>query len=200
MMNPEELRTLSILTQVEANKEVTQRSLAQTLGVGLGLSNQLVKMLIRKGWVKARHVRRQKHYYFLTPAGVAQKVRLGMRFASFAMRLVRSTRATTVEAFRRLKAEGVRRIVFCGAGDIAEVAYLALEETALELLAVVDTDASRVGTRFLGHTVRPLAELPQLDYDRVAVTSLEPDWNAIMQAAGGPDRVVNLADWEVSPS
>ena len=199
-MNPEDLRTLSILTEVEANKEVTQRSLAQSLGVGLGLSNQLVKMLIRKGWIKARHVRRQKHHYFLTPQGVAQKVRLGMRFASFAMRLVRSTRATTVEAFRRLKAEGARRVVFCGAGDIAEVAYLALEETSLELVAVVDTDAARVGTRFLGLEVRPLADLPTLDYDRVAVTSLEPDWDAIMQAAGDPEKVVNLAQWEETSS
>src|SRR5262245_27116136 len=45
-------RDLEILTAIEAGEPLTQRALAQRLGVALGLANLYLKRLARKGYIK----------------------------------------------------------------------------------------------------------------------------------------------------
>ena len=42
--------TLSVLSAVEADSRVTQRSLSNDLGIALGLTNAYLKKCIDKGW------------------------------------------------------------------------------------------------------------------------------------------------------
>ena len=51
-MPSHEQHTRSILTKIEVGKEVSQRSLAKELGIALGLTNSLIRKLVKKGWVK----------------------------------------------------------------------------------------------------------------------------------------------------
>lgn len=51
-MNLQGQRDLILLTELERDGAVTQRSLAIKLGVALGLTNLYVKRLARKGYVK----------------------------------------------------------------------------------------------------------------------------------------------------
>jgi DNA-binding MarR family transcriptional regulator len=44
-----------ILDAFESDHGVSQRSLAKELGIALGLTNLLVKRLVRKGWVRVIH-------------------------------------------------------------------------------------------------------------------------------------------------
>ena len=60
--------------------DLSQRSLAQRLGVSLGKTNYLLKALLEKGHVKASNFRRNDnklgYLYLLTPEGAAAKLRL----------------------------------------------------------------------------------------------------------------------------
>ena len=71
---------LKILKHIEANPCVSQRQLAQELGVSVGKINYCVKSLISKGWVKAGNFKRSSnnmsYLYLLTSAGVEGKTRL----------------------------------------------------------------------------------------------------------------------------
>ena len=73
-----------LLRLIEANPEISQRALAEELGVSLGKTNYCLKALIEKGWVKAGNFGRSKHkhryLYQLTPAGLAEKTRITGRF------------------------------------------------------------------------------------------------------------------------
>ena len=44
--------TLQLLSAVEENDAVTQRSMAQDLGIALGLANAYLKRCVRKGLIK----------------------------------------------------------------------------------------------------------------------------------------------------
>lgn len=64
--------------------DMTQRQLAQSLGVSLGKTNFIVRAVLARGWVKAENFRRSNnklgYIYVLTPQGIAQRVRLTQTF------------------------------------------------------------------------------------------------------------------------
>lgn len=55
-----------------------------------------------------------------------------------------------------LQADPVKRIAFYGAGDVAEIGYVCLQETDLSVAAVFDVDSTRC---FFGTPVRSIARL-----------------------------------------
>ena len=57
--------TLSVLSAVEADSSVTQRSLASELGIALGLTNSYLKKCIDKGLVKIKQVPANRYAYYL---------------------------------------------------------------------------------------------------------------------------------------
>ena len=79
----DELR-LRVLRALEANPELSQRQLAQQLGVSLGGVNYALKALIERGFVKADNFRKSgtkvAYLYVLTPKGIAEKSALATAF------------------------------------------------------------------------------------------------------------------------
>ena len=75
---------LRVLRRIEANPEITQRELAQELGVSLGKVNYCLKSLIQKGWVKANNFKNSKnksaYVYLLTPKGIERKAQITVRY------------------------------------------------------------------------------------------------------------------------
>jgi EPS-associated MarR family transcriptional regulator len=71
---------LRLLQIVAASPDITQRRLANELGVSLGKTHYLLRALLEKGLVKAegfrRHGNKLAYFYLVTPSGVAEKVRL----------------------------------------------------------------------------------------------------------------------------
>ena len=82
MLN-EELR-YQLLKKLEQNPSMTQRELAEELGMSLGKANYCLKSLVEKGWVKAGNFRRKKnklsYAYLLTPKGLEEKARVTLSF------------------------------------------------------------------------------------------------------------------------
>ena len=82
MTNQElEYRALKILEQ---QPDMTQRELAEALGVSLGKTHYLVKSLIDVGWVKLDNFQRSDnkwgYAYLLTPKGIVEKAAITARF------------------------------------------------------------------------------------------------------------------------
>lgn len=69
MTDKDVLRTLRLLTEIESDVKVTQRSLSKKLGIALGLTNAYLKRLINKGFVKIHRASANDIRYMLTPSG-----------------------------------------------------------------------------------------------------------------------------------
>lgn len=170
-MDQDALRTLRMLDELSQGKRVTQRQLSKQLGVALGLTNLFVRRLVRKGYVKVVNVQTNRLRYLLTPKGVAEKAALTARYVRNSFRYYRSVRAAMRQAFADLASNGCRRIVFRGAGEEAEIAYLSLREAGLELVAVVDERQS--DRNFCGHPVLGLEALRELEFDKLVIIGQE---------------------------
>lgn len=169
-------RDLEILTAIGEGRPLTQRDLAQRLGVALGLTNLYLKRLARKGFIKVvefprKPAARKRLRYLVTPTGIAEKSRLTYEHMAYSLSLYRRARQTLRESLGLLPEVGMKRIALYGTGEAAELAYLALKEFGLEPVGVFGHEG---GGSFLGFTVRPLAELAQEELDGIVVATFDP--------------------------
>ena len=174
-MERSEERHLEILTVIGEADSLTQRALAQRLGVALGLTNLYLKRLAHKGFIKVvefprKPKARRRLRYLLTPRGLAEKTRLTYQYMDRSLALYRRARGTLREALAHLPANGDRRIALYGTGEAAELAYLTLREAGLEPVGVFARDAEGV---FLGLPVRDWRELATADVDRIVVATFD---------------------------
>ena len=168
-------RELEILTAIQEGVPLTQRALAQRLGVALGLTNLYLKRLASKGFIKVREFptkpyARKRLRYVLTPKGVAEKARLTYEYMGHSLRLFRRTRENLREAMAELHRGGMKRIALYGVGEAGELAYLTLREFGIEPVGIF---APEPDGHFLGFPVRPAAELVAEELDGVVVATFE---------------------------
>ncbi len=73
-----------VMRLLQENPDLTQRELAQKLGVSVGGLNYCLKALMEKGLVKMQNFQQSKnkfgYVYVLTPRGIAEKAALTNRF------------------------------------------------------------------------------------------------------------------------
>src|ERR1700745_635492 len=132
-MDIESHRDLKLLEVVEADSAVTQRSLANRLGIALGLTNVYLKRLVRKGYIKCVNVQSNRITYLLTPRGIAEKLRLTYEFIDYSLPRY-GEGGKHLGAVIRECAAADRRVAIFGRGEAAEISYLALKEFGLEPL------------------------------------------------------------------
>ena len=75
---------LKILKHIQTNPDISQRQLAEELGVSVGKVNYCLRALIDKGFVKAGNFKRNtdklSYLYLLTPIGIEEKASLTANF------------------------------------------------------------------------------------------------------------------------
>src|SRR6266704_1517979 len=168
-------RDLEILTAIGEGHPLTQRALAQRLGVALGLTNLYLKRLAKKGFIKITEFPRKPYArkrlrYILTPKGLLEKSRLTYDYMSYSLGIYRRTRETLREALGHLQRQGLKRIAFYRTGEAAELAYVTLKEFGLEPVAAFDRAENGF---FLGLPVRPIAEAADVEIDAIVIATFE---------------------------
>jgi DNA-binding MarR family transcriptional regulator len=158
-----------IMSEIEAGRPISQRSLASSLGIALGMTNLLLRRLVRKGWVRVSHIRPNRVSYFLTPTGIAEKARMSRAYFRNSIEYYASARDRIRASFDELSrqwpvaasnaAPAAKRIIFLGTGEVAEIGFVCLQETDLQLAGVIDFQGR---ARFFGVPVFPAQQLDAL--------------------------------------
>src|SRR6266568_5526589 len=164
-------RSFLLMTEIAQAEPLSQRELAKRLGIAVGLVNSYLKNLVAKGYVRIKAFPRNRYSYLLTPQGIAEKSRLAYQHLSYFTSLYTVARQDYLELFRALEAAGVRRVVFCGVDEVAEIAFLSLKETGIELAAVLDDECA--GTEFFQNRVLAPDSWRNVDNTIVILTSLK---------------------------
>ncbi len=169
-MDLKDIRILKILEKAEDDRLPSQRDLARELNISLGLVNSFIKRLVKKGYFKITHIPKNRIRYILTPQGAAEKTRLTYLYVQHSYQFYKSARQKLRNLFDELASDGQKRIAFYGAGDFAEIAYISLRETSIELAAIVDDQ--KVGNKFIGHIIENPGELENKAFDKILITAV----------------------------
>ncbi len=144
-MTPRELRSLAILSRIEAGGSVTQRSLARELGVALGLANAILRELVQRRWVQVTVRDSRRPIYSITRSGTHRRKQMMRAYLAESVGYYQDLRAS-IEARLRLLAREIEEtgaepsVVFYRAGEIAEVGSLVLPALRLRLIGIVDAN------------------------------------------------------------
>jgi DNA-binding MarR family transcriptional regulator len=168
-MDVEAHRDLRLLEAVSEDGRVTQRGLASKLGMALGLANIYLKRMVHKGFIKVVNVQPNRIVYLVTPRGIAEKARLTYEFMDYSLHLYGEVRQHLREALRDCAAAGQRAAIY-GSGEAAELAYLSIKESGLELVAVFDETGGR---DFLGMPVVSISEHATIPFDLIIVATMD---------------------------
>jgi DNA-binding MarR family transcriptional regulator len=170
MMDPQDIRSLQLLEEIENNYGPSQRDLARKLNISLGLVNSFIKRLATKGYVKITTIPRNRVRYILTPKGFAEKSRLTYEFIQYSFRFYKKAVMELHELADEFRRRNVKKVVFLGANDLAEIASISLRGTDVKLVGVVDDESA--GQEFLGFRVKSIRDLRKADYDKIIITRI----------------------------
>ena len=170
-MDKEERYTLEILNRIEENGRVTQPEIAKHLGISIGLANSFIKRIAHKGYIKLTTIPRDRAKYLITPQGIAAKSRLTIKYLQYSLNFYKKAKDTIARVYALLEKEGVKQIVFYGVGELAEIAFILLQQHHMKLTGVIDEQ--KAGKTFLKHRVGTIEDIKSLSFDKVIVTVFE---------------------------
>jgi DNA-binding MarR family transcriptional regulator len=165
----DQFKSLQILDELSNNDSITQRDLSNRLGIALGLVNSYIKNLVAKGYVTVKAIPPKRYAYYLTPKGFAEKTRLTYHLLQDYTRIYREAKSNLRSLFKDLAEKGAHRVIFAGTDEVAEIAYITLQETGFALTGVVDEEPS--DRKFFGRTIQPIPAIQSMNYDCIVVTS-----------------------------
>lgn len=171
-MDVDDYRQLRLLAEISSSETITQRRLAKKHGLALGLTNFLIRRLIKKGYVKIVNLERKRLRYLITPKGVAEKARLTYDYLDYSLALYRHMRTLMTDTLAQMERAGGRRVVIYGTGELAEITLLAMQERGLEVVAVLE-ESDNGRTTFMNRPICSLAALPGLDFDWVVIATFK---------------------------
>lgn len=170
-MDSKNLKTLQLLEAIAADKRTSQRELSDVLQISLGLVNSFIKRLVKKGYCKVMTVPKNRVKYMLTPAGAMEKTRLTYEYISSSYHYFKAAKNRVEDLYSNLQDEGATRVVFYGAGELADIAILSMAGTGVQLIDVVDP--TKEGEKFADFIVKAISRLRRVDYDAILVTRVD---------------------------
>ena len=133
---PSQDMLLVLLQAVEDDASISQRGLAQRLGIALGLANGYLRWCAGKGLIKMHSLSARKYAYVLTPKGFLEKSTILGNHIQDSFALFRKAREECQTLIKEFESKGIQKIVLVGSGDLQDFAYMVGQESALEFHAV----------------------------------------------------------------
>lgn len=162
--------TLELLQAIDQKDDISQRHLAQEMGVALGLANSYLKRCVKKGWIKMTTAPANRYLYYLTPNGFAEKARLTAEFFSTSLALFRQSGDEYSALFTQCVEQDKQQVVLAGLSDLTEIALMRSMQTDISVVSIFQPGSQR--TEFFGVPVcQEFAILPP--FDCVVLTSME---------------------------
>ena len=141
-VDKQESVTLGILEAIEKNEDVTQRHLANHLGVALGLANSYLKRCARKGFIKIQQAPANRYLYYLTPKGFTEKSRLSAKYLTISFDFYRKASSSLTSIYLDSIARDWRCLLLCRLSELTEIAYIRAQEFDVQLIGIWDPNTS----------------------------------------------------------
>lgn len=158
----QEQMTLEELDAVGRKSDISQRHLAQELGVALGMANSYLKSCVRKGLIKISNAPANRYLYYLTTKGFSEKSRLTARYLKNSFSFYREAGDSCLQAYEQCKENNWRNIILCGISDLAEIAILRSYDAEIDIVGLYDPHTEH--QRFINNDIfHDLGDLPEHD-------------------------------------
>ena len=184
---------LRLMGEVDRDGNSSQRELSRRLNLSLGLVNTSIRKLISRGYFATTTISKNRLQYCLTPEGKTKKRILTVEYLRYSINFHKEIKQLLIKKFDEMKKNSIHSVIFFGAGETAELAYLYMLLTDMKLVGVVDR--TRFGKSFFGHRIEGVERLIRHDWDSVLLmrlNNMEKDMQYLVEKGVKVDRIATL--------
>ena len=169
----EELTSYHILTNLQKDKNLSQRTLSSHMGVNVASVNFALKRLITKGFIKMIGINPRRIKYIVTPRGLKEKSELAYKFFDRNCPFYKDVRSGIEAMVQEVSNGKSTKVAICGKNQLSEITVLAIQNMGLELVGIFNGKGSKEGEKFLGHEGYELKTLGDKEPQIVLLTDEE---------------------------
>jgi DNA-binding MarR family transcriptional regulator len=161
---------LQVLEAIDGAGHVSQRALAASVGIAASRVNRIINALVECGNIAVSDETVRPYAYRLTRRGRSYLQELNYDHYAAVVGRFREVEARILARLEELRRDSAERVVFYGAGEVMEVAYLLAQRLGLSVVGVVDDDPARYSTERRIEVGSP-ASIRDLAPDAVVITT-----------------------------
>ncbi len=129
---------------VAGDGRLTQRNLARSAGLSLGMTNALLRRLVERGWLEMNRASIRSVRYALTPAGVSELVKRSVGNLRQASVEVSRYRGRIDEFIVKAKASGVKTVILVGPSEADFILETVCAINELSFLKSADSERAQI--------------------------------------------------------
>lgn len=163
-----------ILDLIEKNKDITQRVIADQIGVAVSMVNAYVDEYVQKGFVKRKYLSTKTVEYFVTKNGKERRKLLNIWYFKSSQIVYQSAKDNIISFLNQIIERGFKKILLYGAGEVAEIMLQVIqndERIPLDILAVVDDSPNKFGEIIVNKKIISNDQIANYQHDGILISS-----------------------------
>ncbi|MFQ3675230.1 MAG: MarR family winged helix-turn-helix transcriptional regulator, partial [Endomicrobiia bacterium] len=124
-------KEFAIIKEISNNYFVDQRKIAHNTGFSLGLTNLLIKKLVKKGFIKVKQLNGRKISYILTAKGFKEKLKKSYNYTLKTINVIKSIKEEVAELIRTEYNLGNKNFLILGKNEVADIVEITLNSLKL---------------------------------------------------------------------
>jgi len=125
---PEHDKDYLLLSEIDANCDISQRELSQKTGLSLGTVNLLIQKMIREGLIKMDMIPANRVIYMLTPKGLAEKAEKTVRYVRNHYNAIQNTKGRILKKLDHHSLQFEKVIVCMPQSELKDLVRVTVEE------------------------------------------------------------------------
>ena len=168
-LNRDEGMTLSVLSALDSDRKVTQRSLAAELGIALGLTNSFLKKCVDKGLIKINQIPVNRYSYYLTPRGFAEKTRLTAKYFQSSFSFYRRAKLECAAILNECQKKEKINIILSDYSEFAEIVLIVALSSQINLSGIIgDSSKNKIKNIPIKNDIKLFS-----NYDAILITDMK---------------------------
>ena len=132
MQNSKEISLLSDVHQtLLSSPEASQRDISKALNMSLGMTNNILKRFVEKGWLCMNKISARNIRYVLTPDGLKEVAKRSYNYIKRTIKNVYDYKELILNYIQEEKEKGTKNIILLGEDDIAFIIEYACQKNNL---------------------------------------------------------------------
>ncbi|MFY9450580.1 MAG: winged helix-turn-helix transcriptional regulator [Bacillota bacterium] len=163
-----------LLDLISKNPNITQRTLANYLNVSVSNVNNHIDEYEKKGYLKREYLSSKTVEYLITKKGIERKNLLNLNFLKSSQLILDSAKANIIEFINKLKEKDYKKILFYGAGEVAEIMLHVIRKEnpqLIEVAGIIDDDVNKQAGSIEGINIISLDKINEIEHDGILISS-----------------------------
>ena len=163
-----------LLNLISKSPNITQRTLANHLNVSVSNVNNHIDEYEKKGYLKREYLSSKTVEYLITKKGIERKNLLNLNFLKSSQLILDSAKANIIEFINKLKEKNYKKILFYGAGEVAEIMLHVIRKEnpqLIEVAGIIDDDVNKQAGSIEGINIISLDKINEIEHDGILISS-----------------------------